>query len=434
MLRIGCRATGCLESTQLLRLPRSKNLRLVAVHSSRNLYTKSVLPTLDPLEVAELRRRPGRKLALIALLLVALVGVLVLVAPLAGFREPRQEFLMRFRKLVPAKLKPKHPRLTMEPITAALRAHGYHECNPHDPIGLGPYDPYRNVRVRGRMLIPQSGGHTDDMGFDVLIHFHGHEPIRKTLVQVARGISFVGIDLGIMSGPYMKAFQTPGTFDTLLQSVESALRDKTGDDRAHIRNLGLSAWSAGYGAVNEILKEGDHGIDAVILLDGLHTGFDPSVPEMPGRKRPLSPANIAPILDFAREAKNGKKLFVFTHSSIDPVTYPSTTRTANLVLEELSLSRTPVPEANVPFPLTGRADYQGFHLWSYEGRDTKAHCQHIRFIGPIVRDILEPRWDTPYMDRDVPYTKAPKLGVAKPKSEEKLRAAMAEQPRAKSGG
>lgn len=366
-----------------------------------------------------LRRRPWGRLLVVGAGLVALVCVLVASGATGGLEEKPREFLMRFRRLIPAKVEAKLPVLRAEQLTSALRARGYHECNPHDPIGLGPYDPYRNVRVRGRMLLPQQGGHTDDFGFDVLIHFHGHEPVRKTLVQVARGISYVGIDLGIQSGPYMKAFQTPGTFEILRQSIEQALRDKTGDERAHIRNLGLSAWSAGYGAVNEILKSSDHGVDAVALLDGLHAGYDPSVGVAPGGARPLSPLNIGPILDFARQAKRGEKLFIFTHSQVDPVSYPSTEKTANLLLQELALEREPVRETNVPFSLTGRAEHKGFHIWSYAGGDTKAHCQHIRFIAPIVRDILEPRWKTPPMDRDVPFTKAPRLGLAKPEVQSK---------------
>lgn len=340
--------------------------------------------------------------------------LLALRAHFASGAEP--ELLMRFRSLSPVNVKPPIPHLEAEPLTAALRKRGYHECNPHDPIGLGPYDPYRNVRVRGRMLIPQKGGHTDDMGFDVIVHFHGHEPVRKTLVQVARGVSFVGIDLGINSGPYSKAFEVPGTYHALIESIEHALQEKTGQENAYIRNLALTAWSAGYGAINEILKQrGDEGIDAIALLDGLHAGWDPtSSPSQSRKTRPLSGANIAPILDFAEAAKRGEKVFVFTHSQVDPVDYPSTKRTADFILETLSLAREKpkLPNLSLPFPALGRADYQGFHVWSYSGGDTKAHCEHIRFIAPIVRDILEPRWDTPLMDRNVPFNKAPKLGRA----------------------
>src|SRR5690606_23846595 len=129
-----------------------------------------------------------------------------------------------------------------------LRQRGYHECYPHDPLGLGPYAPYRNLSM-GRILIPERGGHTEDMGFDVLVHFHGHEPLRKTLVQVARGVVYVGIDRGLGSGPYADAFAAPGSFERLRASITRALQKHSGDPRAHIRHLALSAWSAGYGAV-----------------------------------------------------------------------------------------------------------------------------------------------------------------------------------------
>lgn len=363
-------------------------------------------------EVALLRRRPGKWLSVAAVALMTLgVGAAAVASTLDPGDQP-PEFLMRFRKLVPAKFKAELPKLTPAQLTASLRKRGYHECNPHDPIGLGPYDPYRSIRARGRMLIPQKGGHTPDMGFDVLIHFHGHEPVRKTLVQVTRGVTFVGIDLGIASGPYMKAYQSPGTFQVLRDSIEEALRDKTGDSRAHIRNLGLSAWSAGYGAVNEILKLSNHGVDSVALLDGLHAGFDPAFSGMASR-RPLSGQNIEPIIDFARQAERGEKFFVFTHSDVDPVTYPSTKRTADFVLSQLGVPRTPAPASDLPFALTSRAEQNGFHIWAYSGGDTKAHCEHISFIAPIVRDLIEPRWDTPAMERNVPFNKAPKLGTPK---------------------
>ena len=360
-------------------------------------------------EVALLRRRPGKWVVMAVAALMGVGAAAAAVASTMDFGDQPPEFLMRFRKLVPAKFKAELPKLDAEQLTASLRKRGYHECNPHDPIGLGPYDNYRTTRARGRLLIPQKGGHTPDMGFDVLIHFHGGEPVRKTLVQVARGVTFVGVDLGINSGPYQKAFQSPGTFQVLRDSIEENLRDKTGDSRAHIRNLGLSAWSAGYGAVNEILKLSNHGVDSVALLDGLHAGFDPAFGGMNSR-RPLSGLNIEPILDFAREAQRGEKLFVFTHSEVDPVTYPSTKRTADFVLSQLGIPRTPAAESNLPFALTSRADQKDFHVWAYTGGDTKAHCEHITFIAPIVRDLIEPRWDTPPMDRNVPFNKAPKLG------------------------
>lgn len=300
------------------------------------------------------------------------------------------------------------PDLSPEALTDALRAKGFHECNPHDPMGLGPYAPYRNLSM-GRIAIPQKGGHTADMGFDVLIHFHGHSAVRKTVVQVAGGIAYVGIDKGLGSGPYSKAFERSDVFPTLLRSIEGALKQHTHDEGAHIRHVGLSAWSAGYGAVNEILKHGDERVDAVILLDGLHAAWNPAAPKRDGSLRSLTSQTLTPTFEFAKKALHGEKIFIFSHSGVDPEKYPSTSSTADLLLHELGLSRTPVPETAGKFHQKSGADQQGFHLWSYAGTNEYAHCAHIPLIKRAL-GIVETAWNTPLMDRNVPNTPAPKLG------------------------
>ncbi len=305
-------------------------------------------------------------------------------------------------------IKPEIEELEPQPLTDVLRKKGFHECNPHDPIGLGPYAPYKNLYM-GRIAIPQKGGHTDDMGFDVVIHFHGHSAVRKTVVQVARGVAYVGIDKGLGSGKYSNAFQRPDVFPKLLSSIESALKQHTHDDGAHIRHLALSAWSAGYGAVNEILKHGDERVDAVVLLDGLHAAWNPAHPKHDGTIASLSSQPLQPTFDFAKKALNGDKIFIFTHSDVDPVKYPSTHATADLLLSQLGLSRTPLGAGDGPFAEVAKVDQAGFHLWSYKGRNELAHCSHISHITEALH-LIESAWDTPPLDRNVPFTPAPKLG------------------------
>ncbi|HMR73875.1 MAG TPA: hypothetical protein PKD61_02145 [Polyangiaceae bacterium] len=299
-------------------------------------------------------------------------------------------------------------RRTLEPLTDALRAKGFHECNPHDPIGLGPYAPYRNLNM-GRIAIPQKGGHTANMGFDVVIHFHGYSAVRKTLVQVANGVAYVGIDKGLGSGPYSNAFQRPDVFPELLRSVESALKHHTHDDGAHIRHVALSAWSAGYGAINEILKHGDDRVDAVILLDGLHAAWNPAAPKRDGSLKSLSSHTLTPTFEYAKKALHGKKIFIFSHSDVDPEKYPSTSATAELLLHELGLVRTSVESDGSPFHPKSNVDQGNLHVWSYAGTNEAAHCAHIPVMARALA-IVEGAWDTPALDRKVPSTPAPKLG------------------------
>jgi hypothetical protein len=300
-------------------------------------------------------------------------------------------------------------RLEAEALTPALRARGYHECYPHDPIGLGPYARFRNLNI-GRIAIPQKGGHTPDFGYDVVVHFHGQSAVRKTLVQVARGVAFVGIDLGTGSGYYSKRFRSPDVFPKLRRSIERALRRHSGNPQAHVRHLALSAWSAGYGAVNEILRRHADAVDAVVLLDGLHAAWSFT---RRGRDQSVDAAcdrNIEPTFRFARRAVTGEKTFVFTHSEVEPVRYPSTALTARLLLGQLGLDPEPVGGGTGRYPQVGAVEANGLHVWSHRGNDKRAHCAHIPLIARAVRDVLEERWNTPAMDRDVPHTPAPKLG------------------------
>ena len=304
-------------------------------------------------------------------------------------------------------------RLDPEPLTAELRHKGYHECYPHDPMGLGPYAPYRNVRL-GRIAIPQKGGHTEDFGYDVVIHFHGHSAVRKTLVQVARGVAFVGVDRGIGSGPYARDFEQPDAFPRLLRSIEGALRGHTGDERAHVRNVAVSAWSAGYGAVNEILKHQADRVDAVILLDGLHAAWRRDRKRKDKSVKSVCDRAIYPTFDYARRAFAGEKIFIFSHSNVDPDRYPSTAATAALLLKQFGLEPQPAPDVAIGrFHQTSTVDVNGLHVWGFEGTDTFAHCAHVTLIARALH-LIESEWDTPPMDRDVPPTPAPKLGRRRP--------------------
>jgi hypothetical protein len=169
--------------------------------------------------------------------------------------------------------------------------------------------------------------------------------------------------------------------------------------------------------VNEILKRDADNIDAVILLDGLHAAWDPTH-RAHATGDDVTAGPVAPTLEFARRALRGEKIFIFSHSEVDPVTYPSTRLTADMIMRELGLKRRNVNKtADDKFGLYGTVDTKGVHIWSYRGNDKPAHCTHLAHIDIAVRDIIEPAWHTPAMDRSVEPTPAPKLGPAAPPHE-----------------
>jgi hypothetical protein len=83
-------------------------------------------------------------------------------------------------------------------------------------------------------------------------------------------------------------------------------------------------------------------IDAVLLLDAMHTGLMPDGVT-------LNPAGLAPFEEFAQRAMTGNKLFVLTHSNIEPIGYAGVAQSANLMLQRLGVERTKVSgETHLP--------------------------------------------------------------------------------------
>ncbi len=261
----------------------------------------------------------------------------------------------------------------------AAKERGVNPCNTPD-TGFGIYDRWSRAPLMGQMISPQRGGITRSGAFDVMFHFHGHEPVRKEWVRVMDGAVLVGIDLGLGSGPYEAAFSAPNMFEKLVESVERAMAKKTGNEKAHVRKVGLSGWSAGYGAIQQIIGQsyGKRRVDSVILLDGLHCGY---------RGESLNEIQIESFIDWSRQAAAGRKLMFISHSSIIPPGYASTTETANYLIWKLGgKPRTSRPRGSDPMglDLISRYSRGNFHVRGYTGNDKMDHCAHLG----LYRDVL----------------------------------------------
>ncbi len=273
---------------------------------------------------------------------------------------------------------------------AKKRRGGIHPCMTPDP-GWGLYDPWSNAPSIGQMVAPHKGGVTKTGAFDLIVHFHGHEPIRKEFVKTAKGAVLVGIDLGIGSGAYASGFASPQVFTNLITSVEAAMAKKTGNKNAHVRHLALSAWSAGYGAIEQILRQpAGKRVEAVVLLDSLHTGY------VDEHAKTLKTPQIAPFIDYAKRAAKKQTFMFMSHSSIIPPGYASTTEVASHVISELRGKPKKAKRADIlGLDMIRRFDKGDFHVRGYTGDDKPDHCAHIGLMADIIRVHLEPRWKTP---------------------------------------
>ncbi|HTQ02197.1 MAG TPA: hypothetical protein VMI54_00015 [Polyangiaceae bacterium] len=266
---------------------------------------------------------------------------------------------------------------------------GVNPCNTPDP-GFGSYDRWIKNGM-AMVLVPHRGAVNAAGEFDVVFHFHGHEPARKEWVQAMSGVVFVGVTLGVGSGVYENTFRDPAAFEHLLKTAEATVAEHVGRSDAHARRIALSSWSAGYGAAEEILRQplGRERVDTVILLDGLHCDYAGDG---------LVEATLEPFVWFAHEAADGKRLMVVSHSSIIPPGYASTTETANYLIHELGGRPHPAkprPTDPMGLELVSRYDQGGFHVRGYAGNAELDHCAQVGLYRDVLKVHLLPRWKPP---------------------------------------
>lgn len=271
-------------------------------------------------------------------------------------------------------------------VERSAQDRGANPCSTSDP-GFQGYSTWDRSPAMGQMIIPDSLSKSAST-FDVVFHFHGHEAARKEWIRAVDRVVLVGIDLGNGSGAYQQAFQGPAVFEALVQSVERGVRERTGNPSIKVGKIGLTAWSAGYGAVVKILASnfGKRRVDSVALFDGLHTAY------VNGQMDTL---RLEPVVSFAERASKGERAFYVSHSSISPPGYASTTETANYLVWRLG-GKPELPASSRSFPLglelISSYSRGEFTVRGFRGGGKLDHCAHFGILGEVVRGRFLPRW------------------------------------------
>jgi len=177
----------------------------------------------------------------------------------------------------------------------------------------------------------------------LLVHLFGAPYVPMHAVASAGGRYVLAVvNLGGGSAAYERPLSDATAWATLLRRVRDETGARTGG-RVRIGHVAVSAFSAGYGGVRALLSD-EHtaaAIDAVILLDGLHTSYVPERTVL-SEGGVLDTAKLVPFLRYARRATAGEARLLITHSEIFPGTFASTTETTDWLIAALGLARTPV--------------------------------------------------------------------------------------------
>ena len=224
---------------------------------------------------------------------------------------------------------------------------------------------------------------------DLVVTFHGAAWLPHQAVASLGGnaVSAV-VNLGAGSGGYHRAYGDPTAFDSLVAGVERETRGAAARD-VRFRRVTLAGFSAGHGAIRAILLEPRHfaRVDAVLLMDGMHTSYVPEG-QVLDKGGALDSTNLVTFTDLARAAIRGEKRFLITHSEIFPGTFASTTETADWILRALGLRRRPVLRWGPRGMQQLSAVRAGrFELLGFAGNSAPDHVDHLHAMPELLQRV-----------------------------------------------
>lgn len=233
----------------------------------------------------------------------------------------------------------------------------------------------------GTLFVPQGTKVRSKM--PLVVHFHGAPwLVEQSVAKANRRAAVLSIQLGSGSGVYSKAFAAPERFREVLQEAAQALSKR---EQVSFKPVVISSFSAGYGAVREILKNRGNWdlIDTVILEDSLHASY---IGE--GDTRVVDAEALQPFVEFAREAVNGHKGMLVAHSEIFPGTFASTTETSDSLVRSLGLHRKPVLRWG-PLGMQQVSEVrQGrFCVKGFAGNAAPDHIDHLHAMSYWLRSV-----------------------------------------------
>jgi hypothetical protein len=219
---------------------------------------------------------------------------------------------------------------------------------------------------------------------DVLVHFHGDPQTFYNNAKYANlNTIIVTVNYSGLSSAYTTPFSNASLFQSVLDEALTKVRQQADiSDTLTWDKLGVSSFSAGYGAVREILKSSTYrnDIDALVAADSLYA-------TTAGDGTSLD-SQMVNYKTFATLAKNGTKTFLFSHSQVPTYTYESTMETGDELLQHLGITSSAYNVNGLgTLNFYRQAQSGNFRLLGALGADGDSHLEHLRYIGDFLEDL-----------------------------------------------
>jgi hypothetical protein len=221
---------------------------------------------------------------------------------------------------------------------------------------------------------------------DLLVHFHGDPQTYWNNAQWAHlNAIIVTVNYNGLSSAYETPFGNTSLFQQIMDEALTKVRAETDfADNLQWDKLGVSSFSAGYGAVRQILKQSGYrnDIDCLLAADSLYASFTNA-----NDHTPLD-SQMVDYRTYASLAAAGSKTFIFSHSQVPTYTYCETRECADDLMAWVGTSATPYTGVGLgTLDFYRHAKKGNFEVWGANGSDGDSHLEHLRYIGQFLQEL-----------------------------------------------
>ncbi len=268
-----------------------------------------------------------------------------------------------------------------------LRCHATAACLFLSVAAFAAEPPPPGTRAKltdGPLFVPHDFKPDAKGEFDLTLHLHGAPgTVENNFVKAKRAGVLANVTLPGLSAVYTERFKDTNTFWRILRETEAQL--KTADAAPRVRRVTVTSFSAGFGGVRELLKDTNifARIDAIVMADSIYAGFIGDAAE-----RKVNPANMEGFLKFAREAAEGRKQLLISHTQLRTENYASTVETADYLISQLGGKREAVTE-DWPGGLKLLSKFQKgqCEILGFAGDTGEHHMQHLRQLAVFLERL-----------------------------------------------
>jgi hypothetical protein len=241
------------------------------------------------------------------------------------------------------------------------------------PLGLCAEAPGERLPLsKGELYIPSSFV-PEGNAIDIVFHIHGSaQTAEENLYKSGVNAVLVAFHIQGFSTVYRNYFSDQTKFQILLEEVLAKLKLKYPDKTPEIGYLCMTAFSAGYAGIREILKDQKYydQIDAIFLADALHTNYV--------KGKHVDPDQMKDFLKFALDAAEGKKRFIMSHSRVEPGNYASTTECADYLTSGVGALCEEVSQKNeLGMEMESKCEKGKFAIYGFKGDSAKDHMNNF---------------------------------------------------------